>query len=145
MNLKPILWNRDTFDWTKVYGSNKSSKKLIAQDAFNEWMLEPVFGTISLQHDIVNSTVQEIPPTLDILKESGYFPVLLSKCANITTIYNDTMIEQAGELTATANKIVQDYGNTTTVSSESGRNATSDANGISVPYLLLVILSSIIF
>jgi hypothetical protein len=143
MNLQVMMWNRDTMDWTKVYGSNKSSKKLIAQDAFNGWMLESVFGTISLQHDIVNATVEEIPPTLDTLKGSSYVPVLLSKCTNITIIYNDTMIALAGELTDTANTIVQDTNNTT-FSSDFGQHATYDANGIYIPCLLLVIISIIL-
>lgn len=66
-------------------GTEASSKKnsTKSQVAFHGWLQEPLKGTISLQHDIDNNTVAEIPITLDLLTNSGYSPVLISKCANL--------------------------------------------------------------
>lgn len=128
---------------TKVYGANKFISDTLAQDAYNKWMQEPEFGTISLQHDIRNATVVEIPPTLDILKSSSYIPVLLSQCTNTTLIYNDETIKKAGALTETANKIVRDVDNKTTISPNNDRTSTS--NGfISKSSVIIAILCIII-
>jgi hypothetical protein len=107
----------------------------MAQDAYKGWMQEPIVGTISLQHDINNATVVEIPPTLDILKNSSYSSVLVSECANITVVYNDKIIKKAEQLSDTANKVVRDVDSTTI--HDSSRHSTSDCNAL--PALILFI------
>ena len=52
-------------------------------------------GTISLQHDIDNITVAEI---LDLLANSSYSPVLISKCANIASPYDEILLVKSGSV-----------------------------------------------
>lgn len=115
MGLEVIVWNRDTLDCkikllitgTKNLKSNQSLNSNLSQDAFKKWLLEPELGTISLQHDINNLTVIEIPPTLNLLQNSSYSPVLISKCANIEFLYDDGIIKKLGAMTDTAIKVDQ--------------------------------------
>lgn len=156
LGLKVIVWNRDTFDCkiellntgTKKSKSNQLSNLTLSQDAFKKWLLEPEIGTISLQHDINNFTVLEIPPTLDLLKNSSYSPVLVSQCANITVLYDDGIIEKLGAITETAIKVDQvDDGNSESNASPrtvNGNVATSQTSNVNIFSQTTVIIAVIL-
>jgi hypothetical protein len=106
MGLEIIVWNRDTLDckidlWLiegTAASSATSKNPTKSQTAFKGWLLEPFMGTISLQHDIDNITVAEIPITLDLLANSSYSTVLISKCANIASPYDETLLVKSGSV-----------------------------------------------
>ena len=49
--------------------------------------------------------VAEIPKTLDLLKPSGYNITDVPPCIGLQKVYDDSILEQAGLITPTANKV----------------------------------------
>jgi hypothetical protein len=82
MQYRPLLWNRDTYDW-------RVSSPLAFQTAwipgnFSIWasQIPQTYGLLTLQHDLYTAAVQQAPETIGIADASSANLVTVSECTN---------------------------------------------------------------
>ena len=101
-------------------------------------------GTISLQHDIYNITVAEVPFTLDILKNSSYSVELISKCRNIYPVYDNHILEKTS-FTPEYSTATQRNPNNISGINYIDRNRSAMSNGHKYRNISFLILSIYLF
>jgi hypothetical protein len=114
VGLTPIIWNRDTLDWTfqnyngiTIRGAPGPPKLVdgdwIAQtpqqipQLFKIWVDEVNFTTsaISLQHDLYDFSAKEVPGSLDALMNTRFQIVDVLQCRKIMNPYSDELLVKA--------------------------------------------------
>ncbi|KAL2916888.1 chitin deacetylase [Polyrhizophydium stewartii] len=84
MNLIPLLWNRDTFDWN-LGNPNSGYQVQWVTGNFSQWIAtagSTSTGFMSLEHDLYQQSGGQALPALDIVAKAGYKLQSWSQCAN---------------------------------------------------------------
>ncbi|KAL2916889.1 chitin deacetylase [Polyrhizophydium stewartii] len=82
MNLVPLLWNRDTFDW-KLASANSGFDAKWVTGNFTNWIAtagSTSTGFMSLEHDLYPQSAGQALPALDLVSKAGYKLQTASQC-----------------------------------------------------------------
>lgn len=86
LGYRVAIWNYDTFDW--MSNGNPSFDLNWIPDNFTIWVHNAsTTGSISLEHDLFNSSSSKIPEALDIVTGAGFQVKQLSNCLKDTKPY----------------------------------------------------------
>ncbi|CAG8749865.1 19859_t:CDS:2, partial [Dentiscutata erythropus] len=80
LGYKVALWNHDTFDWKSAADPTYDLNWITGN--FTEWAANKsaTTGTITLEHDLYNTSASKAPAAMDIVKSYGFTSRQLSNC-----------------------------------------------------------------